>query len=54
MHAKNPVRHEDYEAADFIYNIESFKKFFESFKLFQPELRRVINKNRIKKELFSH
>ena len=54
MHAKNPVRHEDYEVADFIYNIESFKKFFESIKLLQPELRRVINKNRIKKELLSH
>lgn len=54
MHAKNPVRHEDYEIAGLIYNIRSFKKFFESIKLFQPELRRVINKIRIKKELLCH
>jgi hypothetical protein len=31
MHAKNPVKHEDYEVAGLIYNIESFKKFFDSF-----------------------
>lgn len=45
MHAKNPVKYEDYEVAGLIYNIESFKKFFESIKSLQSELREVTNKN---------
>lgn len=45
MHAKNPVKHKDYEVAGLIYNIESFKNFFKSIKLLQSELRKVTNKN---------
>lgn len=44
MHAKNPVKHKDYEIAGLIYNFESFEKFFQSIKLLQLELRKVTNK----------
>lgn len=44
MHARNPVRHKDYEIAGLIYDIEYFKNFIEVTKLLQLHLRKVINK----------
>lgn len=44
MHAKNPVKHKDYETAGWIYTFESFNIFFQSIKLLQLELRKVTNK----------
>ncbi len=44
MHAKNPVKHRNYENDGLIYNYESFKGFFECVKLLQLEFRKVINK----------
>jgi hypothetical protein len=44
MHAKNPVKHVDYDIAGLIYSFESFEKLFHSIKILQSALKEVTNK----------
>lgn len=43
MHAKNFVKHKDYETANFIYDFKSFEILVKRVKLIQLQIRRVTN-----------